>query len=125
MCACWPRRSLCRGETSVRCSGIRKNSETPYRNSCEFRYTPMDIESLANSRTPSHPRAQNFGNGNAAVGLLPIFENRYQRPADSDSGAVERMNKMRSPLAGTFEADIEAACLKIGAVGSAGHFAIL
>ena len=41
----------------------------------------------------SHIRHESFRNFNGAVGLLIIFENGGDRPADRDTGAVKRVNE--------------------------------
>ena len=53
-----------------------------------------------------HPTAQRFGHHDATIGLLVVFENRDQRPADGDRGAIERMDEVRPFLPFDSVADI-------------------
>src|SRR5438105_7848682 len=78
---------------------------------------------LSNSVFPD-PETESFGDDNAAVGLLVVFENGDDRPCAGDRGAVEGVGELRPLGVGRFEANAEASGLVIGAVRSRGDFAI-
>src|SRR5262245_12481874 len=78
----------------------------------------------ANPFLPRNPLAKSLGDDHAAVGFLVVFQNGDKGTAHGDSSAVEGVDKAGALVLGTLEADAQAAGLKVGAVGSAGDFAI-
>src|SRR5207248_2603229 len=53
------------------------------------------------------PAAQHLGHEDRAVGLLIVFQEGDQRPADGDRGAVERVDEVRPLLPRYLAADAE------------------
>src|SRR6266702_6258891 len=68
--------------------------------------------------------SENVRNQDRSVGLLIVFQNGENGPADSHGRAVERVDEVGPLLPGNLVADIESAGLIVGAVGSAGDFAV-
>src|SRR2546426_3633187 len=73
----------------------------------------------------AHPLPQRLGNNNAAISLLIVFEDRDQRPAHGDRGAIESVDKLRSFFTLFADADIQPPRLVVSAIAGAGHFAKL
>src|SRR6516164_1913788 len=73
----------------------------------------------------THPRTQHGRDRDRAVGLLVVFEDGEQGARHGHGGAVEGVDEAGALLLGRLVADVEPAGLGIGAVGRAGHFAIL
>src|SRR5438874_794237 len=84
-----------------------------------------DGHAAADPLLARNPLSQRLGNDHAAIRLLIILEDGHQGPADSDGGAVQRMDKAGPLVLGTLETDVEPPRLEVGAVGSAGHLAVL
>ena len=74
-------------------------------------------------RILTHKRAEDFGDRDASVRVLMVFQNRDQRSAERVSGAVEGVHKMRALFTRLLVADVQPASLIVGAVGCAGDLA--
>src|SRR5436309_2421112 len=71
------------------------------------------------------PGPKHLGDDDRAVGLLVVLQEGHQRPRAGHRGAVEGVDELGALLAGCLVTDVEAACLEVGAVGRAGHLAVL
>jgi hypothetical protein len=67
---------------------------------------------------------QNFGNQNAAVRLLVIFQNRNPSSSDRQTRTVQRVNEFGFRAARALETQIHSPRLKISAVRAARNFAV-
>ena len=82
------------------------------------------LPSLSANALFSDPFAQHIGDDDRPVRLLIVLENRDNRAADRNGGAVERVDELSALFAFGFVANIESARLVVGAVRGAGDFAV-
>ena len=131
----WPRRhsaaesqSLCDEAASKRLRRMHDAACIVHavESTCILPMTLSQLRSrLATIRSVPTQGWRTCGNQDRAIGLLVVFQDGHQGPADGDRGAVERMDQLRSFLARVFVANIQPAGLVVGAVGGAGDLAPL
>src|SRR5260370_42478651 len=68
----------------------------------------------------SYNHAKNLRNENRPVGLLVVFQNGEDGPADGNGSAVQGVDKPGAFLSGNFVTDVEPAGLIIGTGGGCG-----
>ena len=78
---------------------------------------------VAAQSDPCRPMSRRFRHDHRAVGLLIVFQDRDQGPADGDGGAVERVDEGGPFFAGAI-ANAQPPGLIVGAIRGAGDFAI-
>ena len=74
---------------------------------------------------PSHVRPQGLRYHHRPVLLLVVFENRHQRPADRQAGAVQRVDELGFARAADLELDVRAPRLERFGVAAGRNLAIL
>lgn len=78
---------------------------------------------LANFGVAVHVRNEGFRDRDAAVFVLVVFEDRSQRTANSQTGAVQRVHEAHFAV-GVTETQVGTAALEIEEVGAAGDLTI-
>src|SRR5262245_66572665 len=71
----------------------------------------MKLASCANQIHSAHERPQRLGDDDRAVLLLVVLDNRDERAADGEAGAVQRVDELR--LAGTIAAELDARAARL------------
>lgn len=64
----------------------------------------------------AHPRTQNFGDDDGAIGLLVIFHHGDESTRQSQTGSIQRMRELDLAAIGWAILDIGAASLEIGVI---------
>src|SRR3546814_5310024 len=73
---------------------------------------------------PAHIGPQRFGQGDAAVLLLVVLQDRYEGAPDREARAVQGVDEACPLLAGLAEPRLHAPGLKLAAIGAARNLAI-
>src|SRR3546814_1292747 len=97
--------------------------------SLEIRIRALDRSSgslsmRADPYVPAEIGAQHHGNRHRPVRVLPVLQDREERPADGEAGAVEGMDEARPLLAPATRARVHAPRLEIAAGGAARNLAV-
>src|SRR6266496_741588 len=72
----------------------------------------------------AHDWSKDFRYDHRSIGLLVVFQNSENRPADGHGGTIERVHESSSLLSWNLIADVKPARLIIRAIGRAGDFAV-
>ena len=77
-----------------------------------FSFGALEGFSFADDGHAIHVRYEDIRDADGAVRLLIVFHDSSDSTADSEAGAIQRMDEFRFCTRGSTEADIRATCLK-------------